>query len=185
MKPLILALLLASQASAELPVNLPSSLHQENWGPDDDGSCTHAAMVYLLHWQGQHDLAQWWRKSHVGGETPGELHAKLDAAGIRYAATVEDRDVSFLELAVATRRGCGVKVTVPPYRYCATCRETHGGSHMVLLVNLTATHVTLLDVNDMQHTRVPLEVFLANWLNAGSWAVTPVYSPAAPLPRWE
>jgi hypothetical protein len=88
---------------------------------------------------------------------------------VRYAYTTGENDLSFLEWAVNTRRGCGVTVK--------------GGAHMVLLVHLDAKRAGILDNNFPKEIRwVPRETFLAEWYASQSWAVTPVYVPPPPLP---
>ena len=91
--------------------------------------------------------------------------------GIRFAHTVGRNDVSFLEWACSTRRGAGVTVL--------------GGRHMICLVHLDEKWAGILDNNDTSRIRwVPRKTFLAEWFNSNSWATTPVYSPAPPLPYW-
>ena len=54
---------------------------------------------------------------------------------------------------------------------------------MVALVGLDATSAYLLDNNDVsKFIVVPRERLLADWRASTGWAVTPVYTPAAPLP---
>jgi hypothetical protein len=50
-----LSTLPCSAASAPA-VDIPPALRTQNWG---GGSCVHASTVHLLHWQGQHELAEW------------------------------------------------------------------------------------------------------------------------------
>lgn len=164
----------------EVPtINLPMELRQENWsvwrGIREEGSCVHAAMVNLFRWQQEYQKADAWRQQHAGGEYADDtwnegsnLARKFDAAGIRYAYTVEG-DVKFLEWAVATRRGCGVTVM--------------GGRHMVCLVGLDKDYAWLLDSNDIRKfIKVDRERFIAEWQNSNGWAVTPIYTPTPPLP---
>ncbi len=155
----------------EMPtVNLEQAFRQENWlGPQREGSCVHAAMIMLFRWQGREDLADKWLRTYADGEWAENLAAKFDAEGVRYAYTQGQFDVSFLEWACNTRRGCGVTVK--------------GGVHMVNLVHLDAKWAALLDNNDIGEIKwVPRETFLSEWFNSDSWAVTPVYTPPPPLP---
>jgi len=153
-------------------VNLPVALRQANWrGNEGEGSCVHASMISLLRWQGRHAMADYWRQTYGNGEWAAGLADKMDREGVRFAYTVGRNDVGFLEWACSTRRGCGVTVL--------------GGRHMVCLVHLDEKWAGLLDNNDpRQITWVPRRTFLAEWLNSNSWAVTPVYAPAPPLPYW-
>ena len=160
-----------SGKSAERPVvNVPAALRQSNWvGPGGEGSCVHATMISLLRWQGRAKTADCWRRANAGGEWPADLAAKFDSIGIRYAY-VENGDVRFLEWACRTRRGCGITVL--------------GGGHMVALVHLDDQWAAILDNNDVSAFRwVPRVSLIAEWKASHGWAVTPIYSPAAPLPR--
>jgi len=114
-------------ARVEYPtVNLPRSLRQENWlGSKGEGSCVFATAVSLFRWQGRYWMADRIRTRYGNGEYADDswnpqsnLADKLDAEGVRYAYTTAG-DVSFLEWACSTRRGCGVTVL--------------GGRHMVAL----------------------------------------------------
>jgi hypothetical protein len=128
-------------------------------------------MVMLFRLQGQYDLADKWRRTYADGEWTGgtSLAAHFETEGVRYAYTTGKKDLSFLEWAVATRRGCGVTVK--------------GGAHMVLLVHLDAERAGILDNNFPDEIKwVPRETFLAEWYASQSWAVTPVYVPPPPLP---
>lgn len=175
-------------ASTEVPtVNLPIRLRQKNWEGkklyrDSDGklhgegSCVHATMISLFRWQGRYWMADHWRKTYDSGETPDaiigdpncNLKDKLDREGVRYAYTT-DGDVAFLEWACSTRRGCGVTVM--------------GGRHMVALVHLDGERAGIMDPNNPKEIYyVPREQFIAEWQNSNGWAVTPVYTPAPPLP---
>ena len=160
-----------AQAATEYPtVNVPFGLRQSNWrGSQGEGSCVHASMISLMRWQGRINTAKWWRDHNGNGEWDTDLAAKFDRAGIRYAFTSDCGDVSFLEWACKTRRGCGVTVM--------------GGCHMVALIHLDDRWAGLLDNN---HTGkfiwVPRETFLSEWKNSGSWAIVPIYTPAPPMP---
>ena len=159
-------LILVLGTPCEYPVvNVPREARQSNWG---GGSCVHATMVSLFRWQGRNQMADYWRRSYSGGENLRGLVAKFEKHGVRYAYT-STADVSFLEWSCRTRRGCGVVVL--------------GGSHMIALVHLDNRWAALLDNNSIStFIWVPREQFLAEWRASGGWAITPVYSPAAPLP---
>ena len=151
-------------------VNLPLSMRQSNWqGMEGDGSCTWASMVSLLRWQGRYRTADWVQRTYGAGEWPDDMAKKLDAARIRYAY-VTNGDVKFLEWACRTRRGCGITVL--------------GGAHMVALVYLDDKWAALLDNNAVEsYIWVPRETLIAEWKASLGWAITPVYTPAAPLPQ--
>lgn len=151
-------------------VDIIEAFRQQNWrGRKGEGSCVHASMVMLFRWQGQHELADKWRETYGDGEWDTNLARKFDAEGVRYAYTSQQKDVKFLQWACQTRRGCGVTVM--------------GGAHMVCLVHLDDKWAGILDNNYIDKIKwVPREQFLTEWMNSSSWAVTPVYTPPAPLP---
>ena len=151
-------------------VNLETIFREENWlGPQREGSCVHATFIMLLRWQGQFEMADYWKANHADGEYASNLADKMDAAGVRYAYTDGKKDVSFLEWSCATRRGCGVAVK--------------NRAHMVLLVALNDEWACILDNNHIKNFKwVKRDVFMKDWLSSGSWAVTAVYTPPPPLP---
>ena len=151
-------------------VNVPPVLRQSNWqGPQGQGSCVHATMISLLRWQYRLNTADYWRRTYGDGEWPEDLAAKFDHEGIRYAY-VTNGDVRFLEWACRTRRGCGITVM--------------GGAHMVALVHLDDKWAALLDNNNVERfIWVSRETLIAEWKASLGWAVTPIYTPAAPLPQ--
>lgn len=151
-------------------VNLNEVLRQKNWaGSEDEGSCVHATTIMLFRWQGRDDLANYWREHYENGEYPEGLADKFDKEGVRYAYTSLEKDVSFLEWACQTRRGCGVTVME--------------GRHMVMLVHLDGKRAGIIDNNKPgQIIWRDRNDFLNEWFNSRSWAVTPVYAPPPPLP---
>jgi hypothetical protein len=164
-------------AKIEYPtVNLPVSLREQNWeGVEGEGSCAHATMVSLFRWQGRYGTAYRWRHTYGDGEVAdstwdsrNNLANKLIREGVRFAYTT-DGDVSFLDWACSTRRGCGVTIM--------------GGKHMVCLVHFDKKWAALMDSNDTDIIIwIPRQTFIAEWENSNGWAVTPVYTPAPPLP---
>lgn len=178
---LILVVLLAGCGRAETgrlttvmierpTVNVPLALRQANWlGSYRQGSCVHATMISLFRWQGRLGMAKHWLKAYGDGEDPSGLATKFAHEGVRYAY-VTDGDVHFLEWACRTRRGCGITIK--------------GGAHMVALVHLDNKWAALLDNNDVsKFIWVPRETLIAEWKSSYGWAVSPVYTPAAPLPQ--
>jgi hypothetical protein len=151
-------------------INVPASMRQSNWrGPQGQGSCVHASMISLFRWQYRLKTADHWRRAYGDGEYPEDLAAKFDREGIRYAY-VTNGDVRFLEWACRTRRGAGVTVL--------------GGAHMVCLVHLDDKWAAILDNNSVERfVWVPRETFIAEWKASYGWAVTPIYTPPAPLPQ--
>lgn len=151
-------------------VNVPRADRQKNWlGSQREGSCVHATMISLFRWQGRPATADYWRRTYGNGEWPEDMAAKFNGEHIRFAETTKG-DVKFLEWACKTRRGAGVTVL--------------GGAHMVALVHLDSKWACLLDNNAVDtFIWVPRETFIAEWKASYGWAITPVYTPAAPLPR--
>lgn len=150
-------------------IDIPSACRRQNWtGSRGQGSCVHAALVHLLHWQGRHSLAEAWARRYGDGETADGLAAKLDRAGVRFAET-RSGDEAFLEWALRTRRGAAVVV--------------QNGAHMVNLVGLDGRHAQILDSNSPRRIeRWPRDVFLRDWKHSGGWAVTPLGTPPPPAP---
>lgn len=151
-------------------VNVPRADRQQNWlGNRQEGSCVHATMISLFRWQGRPATADYWRRTYGNGEWPEDMAAKFDRDGIRYAY-VTNGDVRFLEWSCRTRRGCGITVM--------------GGAHMVALVHLDDKWAAVLDNNNVsKFIWVPRETLIAEWKASYGWAVTPIYTPAAPLPQ--
>jgi hypothetical protein len=150
-------------------IDIPDRWRRRNWiGDRGQGSCVHASLVHLLHWQGRHELADWWQKRYANGETADGLAAKLENAGVRFAET-RSGDETFLEWALRTRRGTAVVV--------------QNGAHMVNLVGLDRQMARILDSNAPERIQeIPRAEFLREWKTSGGWAVTPVGTPPPPSP---
>jgi len=151
-------------------VNIPMALRQRNWlGNQREGSCVHATMISLMRWQGRTRLADKWKQMYANGEWTTGLASMFDREGVRYAYT-DKGDVNFLEWASRTRRGCGITI--------------QGGAHMVALVHLDDKWACLLDNNSISKYKwVSRESMIAEWKASYGWAVTPIYTPAAPKPQ--
>lgn len=147
-------------------MELPRVMREPNYA---GGSCVHASNIMLLRYQGLEELAAWWRQHYSGGENSQRLQQRLSAAGVRFASTTSG-DVSFLEWACRTGRGCGI---------------FYKTNHSIILVGLDAQYAWLLDNNDVDHPertgryeRVPRAEFIARWKNEfGGFAWCPVYQP--------
>jgi len=89
--------------------DLPAAYRVRNYA---GGSCVHASMETILHWQGQHELAQWWRANYAGGEYTDRLHRRLDEAGVRFAFTTSRsaEGWEFLRKCCALRLACAVNL---------------------------------------------------------------------------
>jgi hypothetical protein len=155
-------------AAGEPQVDIPHGWRRRNWAPYGEGSCVHASLVMLLHWQGQHDMADWWQDNHHSGQNAEGLARQMEGAGIRFAET-RSGDVAFLEWALRTRRGAAVSISP---------------GHMLLVVHLDDQRAGLLDNNDPTHIRwISRAEFLMRWqISLHRWAVTPVYVPPPPPP---
>ena len=150
-------------------VNLPIPARQSNWlGSKNEGSCVHATMISLLRWQNRPGMADYWRHTMAMASGLKTLLRSLTTMGYG-TPTLQMAILRFLEWACSTRRGCGVTVM--------------GGKHMIALVHLDSEWAGILDNNDIDTiTWVPRDTFMAEWQNSNGWAVTPIYSPAPPLP---
>ncbi len=142
-------------------LNLPDEFKVSNYA---GGSCVHACTETLLYWQGFDELAAWWRQSYSGGEYAERLHRRLDAAGIRYAYTMNG-DWEFIGRCVRLRLGCAVNWPT---------------AHMVTLVGMDAENVYLIDNNSIYKITIrSREQFRREWTG---WATTIVYVPPSPEP---
>lgn len=182
MKHLLLALalvLVASGLRAETPqVNVPFELWCKNY---KGGSCVHASAVMLWRWQGQYQWANYWKAKYAYGEGYSGLHEKCENEGVDYCDTYGEKDVTFIEWSLRTRRGCLVGISNGPlYGY----RERKI-AHAVCVVHMDEKVVGILDNNDTGPgpavvKYVPRRAFLQDWFAFGSWAWTPVSTPPAP-----
>jgi len=149
-------------------VNPPASLRQPNWfGPKKTGSCCHAALITALNWQGQTELANWWKNNNGDGESPASMKHKLAKRGVSFSQTFGEHDVNFLKQACLTRRGAMVAV--------------RNRTHMVFLIHINEEWVGIIDNNKTAKIIWrPTVEFLADWKESDSWAITPIYSPVPP-----
>lgn len=145
--------------------DIPVPLREENY---DGGSCVHASLVTLLRWQGQFELADWWREEYNEGEYLDRVIKRMEAAGLRYAVG-DFGDEEFLEWACRNR--LGAVIFFKPY-------------HSINIVGMNDTTVTLLDNNHIfEYEVIPRDKFMYAWKNYfGGVAFTPVYTPAPPYP---
>ena len=141
-----------------------------NWtGRRGQGSCMHASLWHLFHFQGRPDLAAFWRRHHGDGETFGTLAAKLDVAKIDYALC-ERPDEKFLEWAARTRRGAVVSIAP---------------AHAVAFCGLDRQNAFILDPNAPGHIqRLPRAEFFDAWKSQGGYALTPLAGPPLPPAPW-
>lgn len=150
--------------------DVPPQLRTDNYAPYGSGSCVHASTITLLEWQGQSEMAEWWRANYNSGEYSWRLIQRMESAGLRYAYT-DTGDVAFLEWATRNRFAAGV---------------FYFPRHCVNLVELNAKEAVILDNNETrEYIRIPREEFLNNWRNVyGGFGFTVVYSPPPPWPKF-
>jgi hypothetical protein len=169
----------APSGALEVPVaNLPGPLREWNWTDSQgSGSCVHASTVYQLRWQNHLELAEWWRKSHAGGETASSIRGYLDKAKVPYQFT-EAADPAFLDWATKTRRGAII------WFYPSHCVHFCGFAK-----NEKGDEVAMLCDNNRveRFIAVPRAQFLVKWREYGGFALSVMFSPVPPplFPGWE
>lgn len=161
-------------AHVGVSMDLPPAMRTKNWG---GGSCVHASTVSLLKWQGQYEMADWWRETYIGGEYATRLVNRMEQAGLRYAYTSEG-DMQFLEWAHRNRLGAGL------FFFPA---------HAINFVGMDDKYVYLLDNNNVSYPedrghyrRIDIGTFRRKWRDYyGGFAWTIVsLSPPPPPPTW-
>lgn len=165
----------------EVPAaNLPVSLRPHNWVDSrGSGSCVHASTVFNLQWANQPAKADWWRRSHAGGETSTSIRQYHDSAGLLYYFTLPDPDrkvdPALLEWATRTRRSCLI------WYYTAHCVNFvgfHRGQDGV-------QYAHLIDNNRPgQVIRIEREKFLKAWAGYGGFALA-LADPPSPPPLYD
>lgn len=178
----LLLILLSAPAIAETPqVNIPPALRQQNWTEGrNNGSCVHASAVTLWNWQGQYAWAEYWKSKYGGGDWDSRFHDRCDAEGVTYADTYGENDVSFIEWACRTRRGCLIGIDN------ASLYGGNGGGHVLCVVHIDAKCVGVLNNNGKYKIEYfDRKAFIKAWKAYGSWAWTPLtqLGPPPPLPR--
>jgi len=155
-------------------IEIPPRFRQKNWMAQNGtgGSCVHASVITLLQWQGNFQMATWWRSNFEGGEEWGPLVDKLNASGVRWAGTC-NAPVQFLEWACANRLGAVIEYS-----------QNQMARHALVIVDLTPTHAILLDNNNPRYFRqVSRDRFLQIWQGQSfACAFTLVNSPPPPFP---
>ena len=148
--------------------DLPAEIRTRNY---KGGSCVHASFITCLRWQGLDDWADWWHEHHAYGEGISGLVGKANRAGLKIAYT-DDGETSFLEWCSRTRRAA-VIFYKPNHAINFVRFEAMGGREVAVL----------LDNNRIkEYEIVEKQTFLSRWRGFGGTALTPVYSPAPPLP---
>lgn len=151
------------------PMDIPVALREPNYG---SGSCMHAAFIAVLRWQGQYNMADWWRQNHRGGETVPGLAQSADKAGLRFAYTANG-DEGFLDWCSRTRRGAVIHWRVSRYSDHAICFCGYAPDGQAVLMDNNRPQTLL---------RMSREKFLHEWHANGGYALTCVYAPLPPRP---
>lgn len=156
-------------------VNPPYSIRQTNWlSPQREGSCVHASLSSMLHWQNQFELAKKWRAQYSGGEYSDRLRDRLDAAKIPYAYT-EKANLQLLDDAHASRRGA---ILWWKPSHCCTfvgwAKSKDGTTYAVILDNNRTQSYELVERNQ----------FHKQWAGYGGFALMTLFDPPSP-PIWK
>jgi hypothetical protein len=167
---------LPGPAEAETPtVNPPFSIRQKNWlSSNNEGSCVHASLSSMLHWQNQFELAAWWRSQYSGGEWTDQLKRRLDSAKVPYAYT-EKANIQILDDAHTSRRGA--LLWWKPSHCCTFVGWVKAKDGK--------TYAAILDNNRTQsYEFVERNQFHQQWASYGGFALTTLYDPPSP-PVWK
>lgn len=153
-------------------VDIPQEFRCRNWG---GGSCVHASTVSKLRYHGYHDLADWWRRSYIGGEWVAcpdcgfTLIQKLDKAGVPYAYT-NTGNPQILDDASRTRRAAVI-----------TYKPRHAINFLGYVNKGGITYARLLDNNRTgAYEYVEKNRFLRAWRGYGGNAVVLLLDPPPP-----
>lgn len=160
--------------AAEHPVfNPPLAIRQSNWlggANRNEGSCVHASLSSMLHWQNQFDKAAQWRSTYSGGEYDTRLRERLNAAGIPHIFT-NNSSIDFLDLAHASRRGS--LLWWKPSHCCTFCGWVKGDNGQIYAVILDNNRVGAYEL-------VEKSQFHRLWAGYGGFALSTLYDPASP-----
>ncbi len=159
---------------AEVPVVNPAyQLRQRNWlgGPSgQEGSCVHASLASMLHWQNQFELAARWRATYNGGEWDTRLRERLQAASIPFVYTTKT-NIEFLDFAHNTRRGA--LMWWKPSHCCTFCgwvKGNDGKIYAAILDNNATKQFEFVERNQLHRL----------WSGYGGFALTTLYDPPSP-----
>jgi hypothetical protein len=155
--------------------NPPYAIRQTNWlSPQREGSCVHASLSTMLHWQNKFELAKQWRSQYSGGEYSDRLRDRLDAAKVPYAFT-EKANLQLLDDAHAARRAA--LLWWKPSHCCNFVGWAEGKDGR--------TYAVILDNNRTQsYEIVERDQFHRQWASYGGFALMTLYDPPSP-PVWK
>lgn len=160
----------------EVPsVNIPFAARQKNWvSREGEGSCVHASLSSMLHWQNQFQLAKWWRSQYSGGEWSDQLRRRLESAKIPFAYT-ERANLQLLDDAHASRRGA--LLWWKPSHCCTFVGWSKGNDGRVFAVILDNNKTDSFEM-------VERSQFHKLWAGYGGFALMTLFDPPSP-PVWQ
>lgn len=171
---ILLAVLMAPPAEGEIIrlLDVPQAIRIRNYpDPYGSGSCVYASTRVLLSMHGFDEMEQYFYR-YKGGENAAGIIQKVHEAGLRYAYT-HDADREFIRW--ISRNRLGAIIWYYP-------------SHCVNIVDWDENQrvIRLLDNNRINRYMVIEEdVFFPNWSSYGGFALTLVYPPPPPFPRYK
>ncbi len=167
--------------------NVPVKMRQKNWastqrGTIGQGSCGNASTINVLMWQGEEQLAAYWRTRHMGGVTSVSLTSTWTKEGIPYCTTFNAKtyectgDPAFLEWVSDTKRAAVIWF-----------KTSHAVSFHGFVTRKGREYAAILDNNfPNEFEYLPKDGFIRKWREEfGGFAITPVspkMQPASPLP---
>jgi hypothetical protein len=155
------------------PINPPLQVRQTNWlgGPAGrEGSCAHASLVSMLHWQNQFKLASIWKQKYGGGEYASRIRQRLDSENVPYAFT-ENANLALLDYAHSTRRGA--ILWWKPSHCCTFLGWVQGSDGK--------TYAAILDNNSVSKFEyTEKSQFHRLWASYGGFALTVLGDPPSP-----
>ena len=152
-------------------VNVPAALRQSNWrGPQGQGSCVHASMISLFRWQYRLQdgrlLAADLRRRRVAGRPGREVRPRGHPVRLRRPTET-----------------CGSWNGRAARGEAAASRSWAGRTWSHLSISTTSGPRSSTTTTSSKFIWVPRETLIAEWKASYGWAVTPIYTPAAPLPQ--
>jgi hypothetical protein len=171
----------------ENPVaNIPKEMRIKNWASQrrdklGQGSCVHASTIHVFKWQGEEELAKYWRGKYSGGETAVSITRYLKSEGIPYASTLNEQtyqcsgDPKFLQWVSDTRRAATI-----------WWKPSHACTFVGFVDIGGVAHAAVLDNNFPDRIEYhEARKFISEWRGFGGFALaitSPRSPPTAPLP---